>query len=365
MYILFRLALITTFFNSLMAVFKVLLIVREKAKLFMTISLCLFFAGLIINIIEVVVLKKGAYGMVEASLIISVLSIVLFTFFNRRFFTRHINIAMLRGPLKYSLPLIPHALSGIIFMYSDRIIMEKYFPLAIIGLYSLADKVAMVFKTMVNQLNTAFQPHFMKTATADKNKALDDARRIAKTTVFFVSYLIAVAAVFSVEFVYYALDTRYFEAWIMIPILASCYVFRSLYCFESSGLFFEKRTIRIAGITAVAAIVNIAINVTLMPRYGVMVAVFSTLASHLVAYVMALLMSTKTFRVRLDNRSNLLFIAYLYGAIILSFFINSGFTLQNPQLPLKIYALKMLILVLGLCLGLKMRVLRFRASNQT
>jgi len=144
MYILFRLTLIATFFNALAENFKILLMAREKAKLFMKISLSLFFVGLIINIVEVIVLKKGIYGIIEASLIISITGFIVLIFFNFHFLVLKFNIEMFKGPIRYSLPIIPHALAGIIFMYSDRIIMEKYVLLSAIGLYSLSDKIAMI-----------------------------------------------------------------------------------------------------------------------------------------------------------------------------------------------------------------------------
>ena len=361
MFVLFKLALIVAFFNTLSEYFRILLTTREKAKLFMKISLCLFGIGLATNIVEVVILKRGAYGVIEASLILSVLSFIVFLFFNRNYLILKFNLEMLKSPIKYSLPIIPHALAGVIFMYSDRIIMEKYVLLSAIGLYSLADKVAMLFKTAVNQLNAAFRPHFVKTAKEDKDKAARDARDIARITVFVVSFLIVILALFSVEIVYYVLDKRYFKSWIIIPILASSYIFRSLYCFSSTGLFFEKKTGRIAVITITAAALNIFINLVFMPEYGMIVAVFSTLISFIVTYLMAVAMSVKTFYISLDNKANLMSTGYLYVVIILAFFVNSQFTLEQPYLPWNIYVLKVLVLLCGLFLGFMMNVFRIES----
>lgn len=359
-YILFKLALIAAFFNTITSVSIMLLRVREEAKLFMKISLSLFFIGLIISIIEVVVFKKGAYGIMEATLVNSIIGFVAYTFFNRHFFGLEFDITMLKAPLKYSLPVIPHALSGLIFMYSDRIILEKYVSLAAIGLYALSDKVAFIFKTIVNQLNIAFQPHFVKSAKINKEKAVEDARDLARTTVFLLALSIAITAIFSVEIVYYMLDKRFFKAWIMIPILASSYIFRNLYCFSSSGLYFEKKTGKIPIITMVAAVVNILINLIFIPRYGVIAAVFSTLIAFITTYIMAELISLKIFHIKFDNKVNLLFMGYMYLSIIVSFFINSKFTIENPSLPFNMYIFKILIICFGLYLGFRMDLLNFR-----
>jgi len=359
-YVLFKLTLFTVFFNTITGNFlKILLMVRERAKLFMVLALSLFFIGLTINIIEVVVLKKGAYGVVEATLILSVLSFIVYFFANCRLFVLDFKPAMLKGPIKYSLPIIPHAVAGVVFMYSDRIILEKYVLLSAIGLYSLADRIAVLFKTFVNQIHFAFMPHFNKTASFNKEQAAEDARYMARIIVFAVSLLIALLALFAVEIVYYLLDARYFQVWVIIPILASSYMFRSLYCFVSCGLFFEKKTGRIAVITVTAASLNIFINLAFIPKYGMIVAVFSTLASFAVTYLMAVVMSMRTFYIRLDSRVNLVSIGYMYLVIVFAFYVNSKFTLEHPYLPLNIYVLKVLVLLCGLCLGLVMNVFRF------
>ncbi len=354
---LVKLSLFAVFFNTLSEYFKILLITREKARLFMMVSICLFCVGLAINVVEVIVLKRGVYGIVEGSLILSVLSFMTFMFFNRHYLILKLNFEMLKDPFRYSLPIIPHSLAGIVFMYSDRIILEKYVLLSSIGLYSLADKIAMLFKMLANQISIALQPHFFKTAKKDKQEAVNQVRNISKKVVFVISFLVVLLAVFSVEIVYYIFDERYFNAWIMIPLLASAYVFRSLYCFGSYGLFFEKKTAKVAIITVSAAAINIVINLLFIPRYGVIVAVFSTLIAYSVTYFMAMVMSKKSFYVKLDHKSNLIFICYMYGVITISYFINSNFTLETPRLPFSIYILKSILIVLGLLLGLNAKVL--------
>jgi hypothetical protein len=71
------------------------------------------------------------------------------------------------------------------------------------------------------------------------------------------------------------------------------------------------------------------------------------------------IMSVKTFYIRLDSRVNLVSIGYMYLVIIFAFYVNSKFTLEHPCLPLSVYVLKVLVLLCGLCLGLVMNVFRF------
>ena len=349
--ILFQVVMVAAFFNCLAEFSRTLLRVTQQARRFMTISLVLFVAAVAASLIEVVVLRRGAYGMVEAGLIASVLASLLFFLSTRGHFALSYDHKMLSGPLRYSMPMIPHALAGIVFMYSDRVILAWYVPLSAIGLYALADRIAALFKTLVNQLNAAFQPHFIQTAGQDKSLAVKHARDISRTVTFLTSLAIGCIALFSVELVYYLLDRKYFEAWRMIPLLASAYCFRSLYCFASSGLFFEKKTATVAVITVIAAAINIGINLVFMPAYGVIVAVYSTMAAFAASWLLTMLLSRRTFFVGLDNVANLSCLAYMYSTILLAIHINGRFTLDNPHLPALVYLIKITVIAAGLLLG--------------
>jgi len=357
-YCLFQLTLFTAFFNLLSSIFTKLLIVREKALLFMKTSISLFFLGLLISIYEVVFLKKGAYGVVEAGLIISIISSLIYFYLNYRYFCLKINFRLLVGPLKYSLPIIPHALAGIIFMYSDRIILEKYVSLSVIGLYSLSDRIAMMVKLFANKINTAFQPQFLKMATNDEEKdALKMTKKVAKITIFFISFFIATVSIFSVEILYYLINNKYYYCWKIIPLLSSAYIFRSLYCFTSTGLFYKKETGKVSIITITAGLINIVINILYIPKYGMIVAVWSTIIAFIITYIMSILLSIKSFKIELDNISNFVYIGSVYLIMILSYYINLNFLLNNYYFPISIYILKLTMVLYFLFLGYKTDIL--------
>ena len=74
---------------------------------------------------------------------------------------------------------------------------------------------------------------------------------------------------------------------ILIPLLSSAYIFRSL--------FFEKQTGKVAMITIVSGLANIGLNLWLIPIYGLMIAIYTTIFSFFLTFVMAELMSYKVY----------------------------------------------------------------------
>lgn len=353
---LFLLGILTAYITVFNSIFIALIRVQQKAKLFMKVSIALFFISLIINILEVIVNEQGAYGVVEAALISIVISFFAYAFLVKELFILKFDFNMVLEPLKYSIPLIPHSLSGLIFMYSDRIILERYVTLSAIGLYMFADKVAMIFKILVNEFNSAFSPFFNEKSKQSKIEAVKEVQNISIIFIYVTSMLMVFVALFSVELVSLLLDEKYFDTWIMIPLLSSAYIFRSLYCFSSSGLFFEKQTGKVAIITIVSGLVNIGINLWLIPIYGLMVAIYTTIFSFFLTFVMAELMSYKVYYLQLNMKKNFLVLIYLFGSIILAININESF----KEFGYLEYFYKILILLAGLFIGYKLDLLSIK-----
>jgi O-antigen/teichoic acid export membrane protein len=353
---LFLLGILTAYITVFNSIFAALIRVQQKAKLFMKVSIFLFFTSLVINILEVIIYERGAQGVIESALITTLISLFVYAFLVKKLFILQFNFNMLLEPLKYSIPLIPHSLSGLIFMYSDRIILEMYTALSAIGLYMFADRISMIFKILVNEFNNAFSPFFNEKSKQSKEEAIKEVQNISLIFIYIISMLIVFVALFSVELVYFLLDEKYFNTWIMIPLLSSSYIFRSLYCFSSSGLFFEKQTGKVAIITIVSGLTNIGLNLWLIPIYGLIVAIYTKIFSYFLTFFMAELMSYKVYYLQLNMKKNMLILIYLFGSIILAININENF----KEFGYLEYMYKLIILLTGLVIGYKLNLLNIK-----
>jgi|TARA_B110000259_G_scaffold141416_1_gene159230 O-antigen/teichoic acid export membrane protein len=296
-YDIFNLAIIIAVLNIFQGVNMAVVRMREEAKKFMVISISLLIISILITIVEVVLLEKGINGMVEAMLISAILSFITYTFFNRKYFSFSVNLKYVKAPLLFSLPLIINALSSYIFMYSDRIILEKYVPtylsIGAIGLYALADRIAFLFKAFVNQVQSAFQPHFYKLFKVDPEKAKMEAYKASEIVMLIVAIGIVLTTLFSRELVTLVFPEEYHSVWPMIPVLSTCFFFRSLYSFSNLGIFFQKKTIYTTITTFIAAAINICLNLVLIPIIGVYGAVFSTVASFFASFLIIRIIANK------------------------------------------------------------------------
>lgn len=352
---IFFLGVLSSFFNVITTVFVSLLRVQQKAKILMTISLCLFVFSFLVNILEVIFFERGAYGVIEGYLISSIVTAIVYCIAIREFIVFRFKLELIIEPLKFSIPLIPHALSGLVFMYSDRIILEKHVTLSVIGIYMFSDKIAMVFKMLANEFNNAFSPYFNQLANKSKQRAIDETQTISLIFVYIVAMLISFSAVFSVEIVYILFDEVYFESWKIIPLLSLAYLFRSLYCFASSGLFYAKKTNRVAIITLIAGVVNIALNLWFIPTYGIIAAVYSTVASFAISYLLAGLLSHRVYYLKLYTVKHFIVIGYVIITIVISQWFNANF----HSFGIESYIYKIIVIATGVFLGYKINVMNF------
>jgi O-antigen/teichoic acid export membrane protein len=76
----------------------------------------------------------------------------------------------------------------------------------------------------------------------------------------------------------------YFIAWIFIPILSAATVFTALDTFLGSAYFTVKKTSMSLYTALVGAIVNIGLNILMIPKWGAMGASVATFVSYFLVY---------------------------------------------------------------------------------
>lgn len=354
-YNIFQMAVYIAFANILTQAQMALLRVREKARLFMFISVTVFLIGVSITIVELVVLKNGVYGLILSLVVQSILSCLLFSLANYDYFTIRIRFKVLEEPVRYSIPLVPHALAGFMFMYSDKIVLEKFISLEMLGIYALADKIASAFKVNVNQFNAAYSPVFNKTAKKSKELAVELSRSMASKLMLILTIGMIVLGLTSYEFVYYLFDEKYLDAWQFLPFLATAYLFRALYCFASHGIFFDKRTVDIAKITLIAGAISLGLNILLIPMFGVWAAATVLVTSFMITFFLALYFSKKVFYVELQYPYITIMIVSVFAALM-AFFVMNNWLYTSSQFDALYIVLGKILLSLAILAWLAMMI---------
>ena len=188
-------------------------------------------------------------------------------------------------------------------MYSDRLILQRYVPLSDIGIYSIADTFAYILLIVVNATTTAYSPRFLKLAEESKTKAQNETKKFIEIwwvgiMVIFMGYLLLAKYI-----VQLMTQPSFYTCIPLIPILAIAYIFRGLYCFAANSIFFVEKTKFIPVITISAALVNVALNLILIPKFGIFAAAWTTVGAYFVTFVLAYYFSQKYFPLKYPWRS--------------------------------------------------------------
>lgn len=223
----------------------------------------------------------GIKGALLATLISTIITAIINLLYLSKFIKLDFKYGLLKEAFSYSLPIIPHALGGFLFMTSDVIILEKYVPTALIGLYVLSNKFARIFEHLLMAINNALLPNFHRLSKLNVEECAKTFNSVYKIFFFFKIY-IGLIFIFLFEFILNILVTPDFHGCKdFFYILIFAYIFRGLYFFCAYPLFFQKRTGIICVATLISGVTNLCLNILYVPTYGVIFAAYSTLISNI------------------------------------------------------------------------------------
>lgn len=310
----FLLSVINMLFSMPVGITTAFFKVQEKVKDLLIISLIATAISTSLIIYFVAVKHMGLVGYFLGMIIGSFVTYLIHVMYFRTNLIFKFETAMLLENLHFSLPVIPHALGGYLFMYSDIIILEKYVAIAVIGVYSIANKFAMLLKMITNAFGSAFSPIFMQTS---KNSIKDGQNAVYDISkgwliVLAISYIILCHA--GEYIIYMMTPTSYHEAVFLLPILAMAYVFRGLYIMPINTFYFMKKTKYLLVATLSSGILNIILNILFIPYLGVWGAAITTMISFSINWIVLETLSKKTFQVHFEKKS----VVFLFSCIIVS-----------------------------------------------
>jgi O-antigen/teichoic acid export membrane protein len=232
-----------------------------------------------VAVLFVVFIVRNYYGRIAGeNTILLVLSLVVLIVYFRKYFFGHGVVTNKEEIVKYSLSFIPIGLSGFVLGYLDTIMINGYKGSNDAGLYSYAYKIAVIYSGVTTAFITANRPKLFELMNENKQEeVIAQLRSMFKLVVAFSSLFIFFSADGGRIL---ALNKLFYQGLYLMPVLILSYIFNDineLYCFY----FFYEKKIKFFYISfAVSALVNLVLNIILIPRYGYPAAAYTTLISY-------------------------------------------------------------------------------------
>ncbi|MBC7915283.1 MAG: oligosaccharide flippase family protein [Pyrinomonadaceae bacterium] len=275
--------------------------VQQSAKSFLTISLSVFFLTAIYNIIFIVYLKMGATGYVLGMLFgaITVLPLIIYNLRNQ--VVLRWKLDMLKNALLFCVPMLPSLLFAWILNLSDRVIIDNYFSQVEVGIYSLGYKIASLIIFGGSAFYLAYNPLFYEVVNTYEEEMAK--KIICSYNKLFISAVCAMGIsilIFSDVLLKLFFKVEYLDA---VPFLFGFTV--SFMIVQLCGLFNlmmyqNKKSTAVAITIIICAIINIGLNFILIPRYGIIFGVLSSIICNVINFWIMFFLAKRNFYIRFN-----------------------------------------------------------------
>lgn len=282
---------------------------------------------IVFNVILLVVFKFGVTGMLTATmigqivcLIYNIISLKLYKYINLKNYDKK----LLKKLWKYSLPLIPNAISWWVFNVSDRVVVSGILGVSYTGLLSAASKFSMVYITFYNIFNiswTEMVSLHIKDADAEDfmNKMVN---------MIFKIFLSAGIIIVSIMPIVYPImiNKKFIEGYNQVPILMLGSIFNVLVGLISTIYIANKNTKAVANTSIISAIINLLVHIVLIKKIGLYAASISTFASFFIMSLYRLHdLKKRYFSIKINTKLVISSIL-MFAIVTIAFYYNNPFT---------------------------------------
>lgn len=241
---------------------------------------------IISNLLFLLVFNWGLNGYL-VSILLGYLVNILIVFIGADLYKyvdfKHRDANLEKEMLKFSAPLVASSLSWWINNASDKYILTYMCGISVVGIYSVAYKIPTILSVLGTVISKAF------TISAIKEIDLDDADGFLGKSYSSISYVMTIGCVLLILLnpflskILFAKD--FYVAWKFVPPLLVAFLMSAISGTCQSMLTAINKT-NIISITAIlGAIVNIVLNIMLIPRFEGYGAAIATMISFSVCWL--------------------------------------------------------------------------------
>ena len=246
--------------------------IRERAFSFGIMQVTQSILVLILSLILVVWLKRGASGRIEALFVITIIFAVLsllLLYRDRLLQFLPLRRVFFKEALAFGVPLVPHVV-GIFFLSSvDRFFINQKLGVADAGIYMLAVQLSLGMAIVFDAINKALVPWLFRSLAENKPDKLE--KLVKFTYVFFVvvAMLAGLSFIVGPWVIKWVAGEEYQRAGSVIGWLCLGQAFGGMYLMVTNYLFYAKKTGMLSLVTISTGILNILLLLYLINVNGI------------------------------------------------------------------------------------------------
>jgi len=332
-----RLLILSTALQAINNIINTLMRVQSKSLLFTAANILKLLTVLSLTLFFIVHKKMGVPGIYLAQVTGNLLFIIFLSGYTAKNCVPSFNFKVLRSMTMFGFPLMLANFAGACFSAIDRYSLNSMALLKFVALYSLAFKVSSVLRlVIVDSIKMAISPMIIR-----KIDDPDNMRFYSKTNLyssFVLMFGVIAISLFSYEAIkIMSRSTEFWEAYLVVPLLSISVFFVNMRETTGIGLTIKKRTWIIGIIVILSSIINILLNIMLIPRFNIYGAASATIFTNIFYWLACYYFSQKAFFIPYELSK--IFLILITGTLLsLSGLLISEMELF-PRLILKILIL--------------------------
>lgn len=256
---------------------------EERSFGFLAASLANIAVTVCATVLLVVVYEQGALGVIVGNFTGTLTVYVALLAYRREQLGLSFDRDLFREMQRFGLPLVPSALALIAVSFSSRFFLARLADLREVGLYEIGVRISSVMVLLLTAFRAAW-PAFAY--------SIEDESEARRTYAFVLTYLVVVASwvalalgLLSPWLVRLLTTPEFYEGSRVVAPLAFASAVFAGYIVVSIGVGRARRTQFNWVVTGLAALVNLVLNLALIPPFGMMGAAAATVTAYAVLVV--------------------------------------------------------------------------------
>lgn len=232
----------------------------------------------------VVILRWGVIGWMLAFAAASAALLIRGVLLLNHAWSREMEARHLVAAIAFGLPMIPHALAHWGLSLSDRVILAMYLDPAAVGVYYVAYLFGLPISLLAVGLSQAVQPLYARASVADgRNRELSRSVSHQALACILATMVVAILGPPAVRAF---LPSAYAPAASFVPWIALGHGLYALYFIPMNVITVLSGKNRwVWVVTVIAALLNVGLNVVLVPRIGATAAAINTVVGYAILVV--------------------------------------------------------------------------------
>lgn len=232
---------------------------------------------IVFNIIFLTVFKFKVEGMLLGTLLGQIISAIYLVFVLKiynLFSLRNVSKKIVLNLWKYSLPLVPNAISWWVFSASDRVIATSFLGVSENGILAAALKFSSIYITLYNIFNISWTESI---SVCINDKDISDYFNKMFNVIMRLFTALGIGMIACMPFVFpIMINEKFGSGYGLVPISILGSLFNVVVGLISVIYIAKKNTKAIANTSIISAIVNIFVHLLLIKFIGLYAAVIST-----------------------------------------------------------------------------------------